>query len=282
MQPQSELPLPRDPARPAAAARGAPGQTASAVTSPGLLLRSFRVKAVHLPLAALLLFSTLAWSAEQPPLFSSLLPGQELPKEFRIVTLPNVAHNRFALVADEGQTVLRVASANSAGSVAIPITVASGAMGGNTVLEWRWKVDRILEKADMEDKLGDDHSARVYVFFDVPIESLSFAERTKIRIARMVAGVDVPTAALCYVWDNKHRIGYTAWSPYTGRLRKIVLQSGAERVGQWVLESRNVAADFRAAFGFDAPAVTGVAVGNDSDNTDSRVTSWFGDMVFRK
>ncbi|MEO8104275.1 MAG: DUF3047 domain-containing protein [Betaproteobacteria bacterium] len=230
-------------------------------------------------LPGLLGMATLA-AAAAPPVFSSLAPGQSLPKEFRLIMLPKIAHNKFSLVADDGKTVLRVDSANSAGSVGIPL-VATRASGATT-LEWRWKVSRILEKADMDHKLGDDYSARVYVFFDVPLDSLPFIERSKIRIARMVAGADVPTAALCYVWDNKHRIGHTAWSPYTTRVRKIVLQSGPARIGQWMSESRDVAADFREAFGIDAPAVTSVAVGNDTDNTDDQVTTWYGDVLFRK
>lgn len=233
----------------------------------------------------LLLFSIAAGSGELAPEISALTAGQALPKEFRIVTLPKVAKNSFTLVADEGKTVLRVDSDNSAGSLYIPLTAPAAdaaGVGSKAVLQWRWKVNRLLDKADMEDKLEDDHSARVYVFFDVPLASLSFAERSKIKIARMVAGVDVPTAALCYVWDNKHRIGYKAWSPYTQRLRKIVLQSGPGHVGEWMTESRDVYADFREAFGFDAPAVTSIAIGNDSDNTNERVTAWFGDISFRK
>jgi len=101
-------------------------------------------------------------------------------------------------------------------------------------------------------------------------------------LARNIAGVDVPTAALCYVWDNKHRVGYTAWSPFTQRLRKVVLQSGPDAIGQWRLETRDVAADFKQAFGFDAPAITGISVGNDTDNTGDRVTAWFGDVGFKK
>ena len=226
-----------------------------------------------------LLSLTMPAGAVGPPPFSSLLSGQPMPKEYRIITLPKIAHNQFSLVADEGKTVLRVDADHSAGSVGVPLTASPG---GDATLEWRWKVSRILENADMDHKRGDDYAARVYVFFDVPLASLSFIDRSKIRIARMVAGADVPTAALCYVWDNKHRIGYTAWSPYTNRVRKIVLQSGPAHVGKWMSEARDVAADFREAFGFDAPAVTGVAVGNDADNTDDHVTTWFGDIRFRK
>ena len=209
--------------------------------------------------------------------FTALMPGQTLPAQFRVITVPKIASNQFSLVADEGKTVLRVDADNSAGSLGLPLTTSSS--GANAQVEWRWKVNRILDKADMATKAGDDFAARVYVFFDVPMESLSFTDRTKLRLARMIAGTDVPTAALCYVWDNTHRVGHTQWSPYTNRVRMVVLQSGAANVGKWMTESRDVAADFRAAFGFDAPAVTGVAVGNDTDNTSERVTTWYGDVT---
>lgn len=226
---------------------------------------------------ALFLASTLAVWANEPPLFSTLTPGQTIPASFRVITLPKVAKNTFSIVADEGKTVLRVESADSAGSIGIPLSTASDNVA-NSTLTWRWKVDRVLDNADLSEKRGDDFAARVYVFFDVPLQSLSFFDRAKITLARIIMGSNVPTAALCYVWDNTHDIGHTAWSAYTTRVRMIVLQSGPRRVGQWVSESRDVAADFRAAFGFEAPAVTGVAIGNDTDNTHERVTTWYGDI----
>ena len=228
----------------------------------------------------LLPLAMLALSAESPPPFSVLVPGQILPKEYRLITLPKIAANKFMLVTDEGKTVLRVDSDNSGGSLGLPLTTNTGDTG--TLIEWRWKVSRVLDKADMNTKPGDDFAARVYVFFDVAMESLSFADRTKLRLARMIAGPDVPTAALCYVWDNKHAIGRTQWSPYSNRARIIVLQSGSTHVGKWMNESRDIAADFREAFGFDAPAVTGVAVGNDTDNTAEKVSTWIGDVSLKK
>lgn len=229
--------------------------------------------------ALLAALATFAASAGEVPRFSQLKPGGALTAPFRILTLPKIAANQFALVDEAGTTVLKIDSNNSAGSVGVPLTTTRA---GATTLAWRWKVSRMLERADLDHKSGDDYAARLYVFFDVPLESLSFLDRSKIRLARMVAGDDVPTAAICYIWDNKHRIGHSAWSPYSNRVRKIVLQSGPEFVGTWKSEARDVAADFRAAFGFDMPAVTGIALGNDTDNTDDRVTTWFGDVEFRK
>ena len=231
-------------------------------------------------LSFVVLTSTFVFSASTPPLFSALTPGQTLPPEFRVITLPKLTPNQFSLVADEGKTVLRVESANSAGSVGIPFTARSRNRVGEATLTWRWKVDRVLEKADMTQKLGDDFAARVYVFFDVPMASLPFFDRVMIRLARLMSGADVPTAALCYVWDNRQPAGHTAWSAYTGRVRMIVMQSGTTHVGQWKSESRDVASDFRDAFGIEAPAVTGVALGNDTDNTHDHVTAWFGDLAF--
>ena len=210
--------------------------------------------------------------------FSALSPGQPLPKQFRPITLPKIASNRFSLVDDDGKTVLRVDSDNSAGSLGLPLSTSPLA---NALLEWRWKIGRVLDKADMTTKAGDDFAARVYVFFDVPIQSLSFGDRTKQRLARMIGGADVPTAAICYVWDNTHRVGRTQWSAYTDRVRMIVLQSGAANANRWMSESRDINADFREAFGFDAPAVTGVAVGNDTDNTGERMTTRYGDVALK-
>jgi hypothetical protein len=118
------------------------------------------------------------------------------------------------------------------------------------------------------------------VFFDVPLEALDIEERLKVRMARAVSKAPVPTAALCYVWDNTHAPGHTAWSAYSERVRLIVLQRGGSAVGRWVTESRDVATDFRAAFGTAAPAITGIAVGADTDQTGERVVAHFGDLSF--
>ena len=233
---------------------------------------------IVLLLAVILASGAVTIADVPPPAFSSLTPGQALPAQFRVISLPKIAINQFSFVAVDDKTVLRVDSSGSAGSIGLPLTAPQGA---NALLEWRWKVSRVLDKADMSAKSGDDYAARVYVFFDVPLASLSFIERSKIRIARALAGVEVPTAALCYVWTNTQRAGHTQWSIYTNRARMIVLQSGAASVNTWQSESRDVAVDFREAFGFDAPAVTGVAVGNDTDNTGERVTTWFGDVTLK-
>jgi hypothetical protein len=46
-----------------------------------------------------------------------------------------------------------------------------------------------------------------------------------------------------------------------------------------VAESRDVAEDFRRAFGEPAPAISAVIVATDTDNTGERALSYFGDVA---
>lgn len=184
----------------------------------------------------------------------------------------------FEIVADGATYVARAfAKPGAAGTMAYPLSNISPSQ----LLTWRWKVDHANLKADPTTREGDDYAARVYVSFNVPLESLAFADRTKLRLARALYGPSVPTAALCYVWDNSRPIGTHAVSPYTSRVHIIVLQSGGEFAGRWRVEQRNLAADFKAAFAHDAPAVTGIAFGLDMDQTGDTNTAWFGDFVLR-
>jgi Protein of unknown function (DUF3047) len=211
--------------------------------------------------------------------FSRATPAGAIPAPWKALTLPNLKAPEFALVDDAGVTVLRVRAQAAAGSLGHELSVSPAE---RPLLSWRWKVDRVLDKADLTRKEGDDYAARVYVMFEVAPEDLSFADRARMAIAKLLYGADLPAAAICYVWDNTHPPGTTAWNTYSDRLRMVVVRSGPARVGQWVAESRDVDADFRAAFGAawkkPTPRVIGVAVAADTDQTRESVTAWFGDL----
>lgn len=212
------------------------------------------------------------------PRFSSLPPGSRFPAGWSQQTLPSVERaNRFDLVADEGGTVLRVISERSASSLAVSLRVDPAA---TPLLRWRWRVSNALSASDLRRKAGDDFAARVYVLFDLPPERLSVGDRMKMTAARMLHGVDLPAAALCYVWGTAQAVGESGWNVYTDRVRMIVVDSGAAHAGQWREVVRDVAADFRAAFGDPVPVISGVALAADTDNTGERVEARFADLWF--
>lgn len=196
------------------------------------------------------------------------------------VTLPGIVPNAIDALDEGGVPAIRVRSSHSASTLAFRLDADPAS---RSRLAWRWKVDRVVASADLSRKEGDDFAARVYVSFDVPLEALPFAERTRVRIARLLHGPTVPTAAICYVWDNRHAPGTVAWSPYSRRLRMVVVRSGGAQAGQWVPEARDVAADFREAFGAQwsgpLPRITAIAVGADTDQTGEAVTAWFSGLA---
>lgn len=231
--------------------------------------------------AALVAAAAAAWAGPAIVPFSASRPGSALPAPWSERHVGRAPAPAVALVDDAGGTVLQMTSEGSAGAVIHPASVDAAT---TPALAWRWKVDRVVARARYESRDGDDFAARVYVFFDFPLEALPFATRWKVRLARLVYGEGVPAAALCYVWDNTHAPGSTAWNAYTDRVRLVVLESGGGKAGQWVDERRDVAADFRAAFGAQlagpVPRVTGIGAGVDTDQTGERVVTRFGDFRF--
>ena len=210
--------------------------------------------------------------------FSAGSAGGKLPLPWRIATLPGGKRpTHFDLIADGGTVVLRAEAQASVASVMHPLTLDPKAF---PFVGWRWKISNILRKSDIHSKAGDDFPARVYVLFDYDVSKLSMLQRAKIFMARQRYGKDVPAAALCYVWDGKAPAGTTVWSPYTDRVRVIVVESGSANVNHWREVRRDVAADFRAAFGEEPPSIFAVALASDTDNTGESVTTLFGDIHF--
>ncbi|MEO7066894.1 MAG: DUF3047 domain-containing protein [Rhodanobacter sp.] len=230
-----------------------------------------------LALALILLLSPVSATAATVTTlsFSNTPPGPDLPSGWKVYAMSR--HRpaaSLAIVRDGNDDVLSIDANRASGAIAHVLDVPAA-----TTLSWRWKVNHSVAKADLSKKSGDDFAARVYVFFDVPRASLSWLQRMRLDIAGRAVGHPIPTSALCYVWDNHHPVGTIAANAYSKLVRTIVLQSGDAEAGTWQLQQRDLAADFRAAFGRAAPRVTGIALASDTDNTGGHVKAWFGDLT---
>ena len=194
---------------------------------------------------------------------------------------PKAPSTRYTRVADGGTTVIRAEADKSMSGLLKRIDID---VQKTPLLRWRWKIDHPVENADLTKKSGDDYAARIYVLFDLDPATLSFATRLQLKLAKTIYGIDVPAASLNYVWDNRHPIGLMRASAFTDRLRLVVVESGTAKAGSWVTETRDVEADFRRAFGDEAPPrvpnVIGLAIATDTDNTGGQATAWYGDIAF--
>jgi hypothetical protein len=217
-------------------------------------LRASRI-ILALALLAPLPRACLAQATVEVAAFSRLRAGVPVPEwlgPYAFTREPR--HTEYALVEDEGRVALRAR---------------------------QWKVASLPENADLRTRAGDDFAARLYVLFDLPDAALSPMDRVKLVLARRIWGHRVPNATLCYVWDVRAPVGTIAPSAYTGRVRMVVVDSGPALLGRWVARERNVAEDFRAAFGMEAPPVAAIVLAADTDNTGASTEAYFGDVAFR-
>ena len=129
------------------------------------------------------------------------------------------------------------------------------------VLHWSWKVDNLLEGVDEQSKSGDDYPARVYVVFSGGL----FFWRTR---------------AINYVWSSNQPVDTTWPNAFTGNAKMVAVESGPDQLGRWVIEQRDVAADYKRLFGEDPGTVDAVAIMTDTDNSGQRASAWYGDIWF--
>lgn len=187
---------------------------------------------------------------------------------WHVVGLPQQTKpfTQFTVVDLDGKRALKVEAIESYGNLVHPLQYG----GASAHLAWQWRVERMIETADLHLRRGDDTTLKVCVFFDLPLDKVPFADRQALRFARAKSDDPVPTATVCYVWDAKLAAGTVLDNAFTRRVRYIVVRSGMDRMNQWVDERRDVAADFDKLFVDELdhmPAITGLAVGADSDNT---------------
>jgi hypothetical protein len=217
--------------------------------------------------------------AAAPPLWvGRFVSAGTPPAPWRVIRL-----NKTTKLTEYRVSVVRGVNALEAhanGSMALLARPIVADLSKTPILCWRWLVDAPVARGDMTKKAGDDYAARLYVAFDVPDAAMSAGTRLKLGIARRLFGAAVPDAALNYVWDNRHAVGFRAKSPYTDRAELVVAETGIGKAGTWVVERVNVADDYRRAFGSAAAKPIQLAVASDTDNTKSRAHAAFADIHF--
>ncbi|MDB5930309.1 MAG: hypothetical protein JWR60_2016 [Polaromonas sp.] len=214
-------------------------------------------------------------------LFSSA-SGTQAPAPWRVVGLPKSSKplTHFDITALEGKQVLRVQTDHSYANLVHDLPDLALAPG--TKLRWRWRLDQPLRQADLKHRQGDDSPLKICALFDLSLDHLGVIERNLLRAGRSMSGEDLPAATLCYVWDATLPAGTLLHNAFTHRMRMIVLDSGEQRLGQWVSHTQDLAADFQRAFGEESatlPPLHGVLVGADSDNTAGQSLGYVGDIT---
>jgi hypothetical protein len=137
-------------------------------------------------------------------------------------------------------------------------------------------VQDLVAGGSVADAAREDAPARVMFAFGGDTARLPMRTRALFELAEALTGEKPPYATLMYVWDAQAPVGSVIVNPRSDRIRKIVVDSGPGELRRWRQHRRDLAADFRLAFGEEPGALTSIAVMTDSDNTRGSATSWYG------
>ena len=143
-------------------------------------------------------------------------------------------------------------------------------------VSFSWWVQEKPHQASVAHVDREDAAARVLFGFGGDIAKLPLRTRMMFELAEALTGEKPPYATLMYVWDASAPVGSVIINPRSDRIRKIVVDSGPTELQRWREHRRDLAADFRLAFGEEPGALSSIAVMTDSDNTRSRARSWYG------
>jgi hypothetical protein len=150
------------------------------------------------------------------------------------------------------------------------------------LIEWRWQVPpREPGASAFSEAARASAMARISIAFHGDAQKLDVVDRTHLRLAKVLTPNGLPYATLVYVWLRSAPAGTVLVSPYSDRVRLFVVESGEERVGQWIDVRRNVLEDYRRAFGEDPGDIVAVGVMTDSGDDGSTRRAFYGDITFR-
>lgn len=134
------------------------------------------------------------------------------------------------------------------------------------ILSWKWRVEDLPKGARENDDDKNDTAASIYVAFDM---------------GRVALFKEVPKS-IRYTWSTTLEEG-TEFSKFFGNQKVVVVESGPEKMGEWITFQRNIVADYKRLFD-DKPPKTPLAILilSDGDSTGDRAIAGYDDIILKK
>jgi hypothetical protein len=195
--------------------------------------------------------------------------------DWAVFRLPGKVSVPFEAVVRQGRPALQVRAQRS---VSVLRRQFEPGIDAPHALEFAWKVDALPEGADLKDAQTTDAPVRILLAFEGDRARWSARTHRLSELSQLLTGEPLPYATLSYVWSRDDAVGAVLHNPRTDRIRKLVVDSGAEHLGQWRDHRRDVRADFIHAFGEPPGPLVAVALMTDTDNTASSLKAWYGPL----
>ena len=247
--------------------------------------KDFNMSPIKYYIPALLIYfltSSLLFAAENNQMILGGFSKQStrIPDSWSPLTFGSIEeHTSYTLVNDKNIKVIKAKSTESASGLTKKVSFNPKEY---PYLSWRWKVNKAIPGTDVNSKSGDDYAARIYVMFKYDLKDLPEDEQSRVNWYKFFNGKLPPLATLNYIWGNKMAVGKIVSSPYTQRVKMVVVRNIHSALQQWHVEERNIYEDYMKAFGEEPKDVISVAIMTDTDNTSAMAESYFGDIIVSK
>ena len=213
---------------------------------------------------------------EELPKFSAETARAGMPNGWNFYRIAPFKKNTvYRLENYQGRTVLSANSKTSASGLAVKLRPRQAS---NLWLQWEWKAINPIVNADNADAYADDAPLRILVAFDGNKSKLPLKEKMTFEMANLISGQEMPYATLMYIWSGKSPVDAIIPNAHTSRIKMIVVDSGWDSLDQWHNHQRDLAADYKRAYGESPGEVIGIALLTDTDNTKSEVRAYYGDI----
>jgi hypothetical protein len=201
------------------------------------------------------------------------ISGLAVGAEWKHHLLPGKRPTQYTYDATQPVPNVRADAHASASLIRRSLNIPADQLG---VLAFSWRQDALIPGADLAYKDKADAALRIILAFDGDSSRLSGRHGMVSELIRMVTGEPLPYATLMYVWCNACPSESVLVNPRTDRIKKIAVQSGPDRLGQWLSYQRDVRADFIRAFGEPPGRLQAIGLMTDTDNTQERTQVWYG------
>jgi hypothetical protein len=203
--------------------------------------------------------ATVAWRES-----FTTVPGSgssALPKDWLVKGKPGTLPAAFSMMIDKGKNIAFLHMEADRGSASLVTNAIGVDLSKTPILRWRWRVTTLPEGADGRVKTKDDQAIGIYVG----------------------TGSAFSNKSVSYRWDTetpKGAVGNAAYGLGTVKVKWYTLKNKEDAGdGGWFTEERNVAEDFRQAWGF-YPEKVYISVSCNSQYTGSRAAADLGWIEF--
>lgn len=188
----------------------------------------------------------------------------------------DIPESRYFTVDDAGTTVLRAESRRGSSGLRCPLDADPAQ---HPRIRWRWRAEALPAGARADELDLDDSPARVVLAFDGDIASLPLRDRIFFEQVELFTGQRLPYAMMMYVWDATLPAERVVPYSRSGRIRNLVVRSGADGLGRWLMHERDIVGDYRRAFGETPGRLVSVGVLTDADDLRQLMVTDYGDIA---